>query len=189
MRRSVAVLVVAVLALAVPAAATAATRYVEKSGSDALNDCTNQQAPCAHVQYAVGQAAPGDTIQVGPGTFTESVTANVPLTFVGAGGGSLLANPGGTTIQPPGAGLNADGANGMTLPAGGTVRSMRVQGADGGPSGGPSGGAGGAGIEYESSGADPTALSLDGVVVIAGDGGQGTQPPDLGGLGTAGRGI
>jgi hypothetical protein len=189
MRRSFAVAVVAVLGLAAPAAATAATRYVEKSGTDVVNDCTNQQVPCAHVQYAVGQAAPGDTIQVGPGTFEESVTANLPLTLVGAGGGSLLANPGGTTIRAPNAGLNADGANGLTLPAGGTVRAMRVQGGDGGPSGAPSGGSGGTGIEYESSGADPTALSLDGVVVVGGDGGQGSLPPDLGGLGTAGRGI
>jgi len=180
---------VAVLGLAVPTSATAATRYVEKGGNDVVNDCTNSQLPCATVQWAVGQAAPGDTIQIGPGLFEESVTANVPLTFVGAGGGSLLGNPGGTTIRAPTAGLNADGANGMTLPAGGTVRSIRVQGGDGGPSGAPDGGDGGAGIKYESSGADPTALGLDGVVVVAGDGGLGTNPPDFGGLGTAGRGI
>ena len=142
MRRSFAVTVVAVLGLAVPTGAAAATRYVAKPGGVDAPGCTNSAAPCATVGYAVGQAAPGDTIQIGPGFFEESVTANVPLTFVGAGGGSLLANPGGTTIQPPGAGLNADGANGMTLPAGGTVRSMRVQGGDGGPSGAPSGGDG-----------------------------------------------
>jgi hypothetical protein len=189
MRWSLAAVVAAVLALGLPTGAVAATRYVAKSGGVDAPDCTNSAAPCATVAYAVGQAAPGDTIQIGPGTFEESVTANVPLTFVGAGGGSLLGNPGGTTIRAPNAGLNADGANGMTLPAGGTVRSIRVQGGDGGPSGAPSGGNGGAGIKYESSGADPTALNLDGVVVVAGDGGQGTQPPDLGGLGTAGRGI
>jgi hypothetical protein len=189
MRWSLAALVAAVLALGLPTGAIAATRYVAKAGGVDAPDCTNSAAPCATVGYAVGQAAPGDTIQIGPGLFEEPVTANVPLTFVGAGGGSLLGNPGGTTIRAPNAGLNADGANGMTLPVGGTVRSMRVQGGDGGPSGAPSGGDGGSGIEYESSGADPTALSLDGVVVVAGDGGQGTQPPDLGGLGTAGRGI
>jgi hypothetical protein len=137
----------------------------------------------------IGQAAAGDTIQIGPGTFEESVIATVPLTFVGAGGGSLLGNPGGTTIRAPDAGLNTSGANGMTLPAGGTVRSMRVQAGDGGPSGAPSGETGGTGIEYDSSGADPTALGLDGVVVVAGDGGQGALPPDLGGLGSAGKGI
>ena len=178
----------AVLALGLARARSRRPDTWRNPGESTLRDCTNSAAPCATVGYAVGQAAPGDTIQIGPGFFEESVTANVPLTFVGAGGGSLLANPGGTTIRAPDAGLNTDGANGMTLPAGGTVRSMRVQGGDGGPSGAPSGGCGGAGIEYESSGADPTALSLDGAVVVAGDGGQGTAP-GLGGLGTAGRGI
>jgi hypothetical protein len=189
MRWSLAAVVAAVLALGLPTGAVAATRYVAKSGGADAPDCTNSAAPCATVGYAVGQAAPGDTIQIGPGTFEESVNANVPLTFVGAGGGSLLANPGGTTIRAPTAGLNASGANGLTMSAGGTVRSMRVQGGDGGPSGAPSGGSGGTGIEYQSSGADPTVLSLDGVVAVGGDGGQGTQPPSLGGLGTAGRGI
>jgi hypothetical protein len=184
MRWGLAALVAAVLGLALPTSAIAATRYVAKPGGVDAPDCTNSAAPCATIGYAVGQAAPGDTIQIGPGFFEESVTANVALTFVGAGGGSLIANPGGTTIRAPDAGVNISGANGLTLPAGGAVRSMRVQGGDGGPSGASSGELGGTGIEYDSSGADPTVLRLDGVVAVGGDGGQGSSIP-----GPAGRGI
>lgn len=175
---------VVVLALGLPTGAVAATRYVAKAGGVDAPDCTNSAAPCATVGYAVGQAAPGDTIQIGPGTYEESVTASVALTFVGAGGGSLIGNPGGTTIRAPAAGLNVSGASGLTLPAGGAVRSMRVQGGDGGPSGAVNGELGGTGIEYDSSGADPTVLSIDGVVAVGGDGGQGSSI-----TGPAGRGI
>ena len=183
MRLSLAVLFAAALGLVLPTGAFAETRYVAKGGSNA-SVCTSSAAPCATVIYAIGWAEGGDTIQVGPGIFQEAVTANVPLTFVGAGGGSLIANPGGTTIRAPDAGSNVTGLNGLTMRAGGAIRSMQIQGGKGGPSGGFSGELGGSGIEYSSSGADPTTLSLEGVVAVGGDGGQGTSDP-----GPAGRGI
>jgi hypothetical protein len=62
--RAVAVLV---LLLVVPSA-LAATRLVAVGGVDA-GDCTG--APCATLSYAIAQAVDGDTIDVGPGTFTN----------------------------------------------------------------------------------------------------------------------
>jgi hypothetical protein len=183
MRLSLAVLFAAALGLALPTGAIAETRYVAKGGSDAPG-CASSGAPCATIGYAVGQAGSGDTIQIGPGIFQEAVTANAPLVFVGAGGGSLIANPGGTTIRAPDAGSNATGLNGLTLAAGGAVRSMQVQGGEGGPSGAFSGELGGAGIKYSSNGAGPTTLKLNGVVAVGGAGGQGASI-----LGPAGRGI
>ena len=56
-------------------------------------------SPCATITYAVGQANGGDTIQIGPGTFVESVPTDKVLTFVGAGGGTLDGIPAVTVIQ------------------------------------------------------------------------------------------
>lgn len=52
-----------------PAQGSPATLYVATSGADSGN-CQNAAAPCATLAYAFGQAATGDTIDVGPGTFT-----------------------------------------------------------------------------------------------------------------------
>lgn len=67
-----------------PAAAAAATRYVAMTGSDS-SDCTDSTQPCATIQYAINQAAAGDTVSIGPGTFGQSATVTIPLSIVGAG--------------------------------------------------------------------------------------------------------
>jgi len=46
------------------------TRYVATTGNDDSNDCTNISGPCRTVQYAVDQAAVGDTILVASGVYT-----------------------------------------------------------------------------------------------------------------------
>ena len=61
------------VALAGPAAASGGvTLYVNSTGSNAGNDCTQLLAPCATVSYAVSQAATGDTIEV-VGTVEDNV--------------------------------------------------------------------------------------------------------------------
>jgi hypothetical protein len=73
--------VVLVLMLGAHAAvAAAATRLVSTSGSDSGN-CV--ASPCATIGYAVGQAAPGDTISVAAGTYAESVRVEKQLALVG----------------------------------------------------------------------------------------------------------
>jgi hypothetical protein len=81
----------------------AATRYVATGGNDTFNDCRDSSEPCATVQRAVDVACVGDLIEVGAGTFSESVTVPKSVTINGTGSGT-------TTIQAPG-----------TLPANGTV--------------------------------------------------------------------
>src|SRR5437879_2492410 len=58
------------------------TRYVSPSGTD--NPSCSSSNPCQHVQWAVGVAAPGDTIRIASGTYVEQVTVTKSLTFIGA---------------------------------------------------------------------------------------------------------
>lgn len=83
----------ALVALLTPAGAQAATRYVDDAGSVDTGACTNPATPCATIQYAVNQAAAGDTIAIAVGTYAAGAvidTAN--LTVGGAGVGQ-------TTVQ------------------------------------------------------------------------------------------
>lgn len=87
--RGVAVAAMAVLWVVLPqssAGAVAAHRYVATTGSDS-GTCTSSAAPCATVNYAVGQASAGDTINVAAGTYPEMVTVDKELTFSGANAG------------------------------------------------------------------------------------------------------
>jgi hypothetical protein len=56
------------LALFASASAEGTTRYVAPGGSDGPGDtpnpCLNDELPCATIQHAVEQSAPGDTIAV-----------------------------------------------------------------------------------------------------------------------------
>ena len=186
MRWGTAVLAATAFVLMFAAAASAETRYVAKGGVDSPG-CTNSGAPCASIVYAVGQANGGDTIQIGPGTFVESVPTDKVLTFVGAGGGTLDGLPAVTVIRGP-AGTTGTGATALELPNGGTVRSLRAEGGKGANETLTSGESGGNGILFESTAPNQAALSLDRVVVVGGDGGSG-KTPDIFERGPAGRGI
>jgi len=70
---------------ATPASAAGTTRYVATNGDDTENDCTDSANPCQHVQYAVDQAAAGDTVQIAKGAYHESVEIRKSLTLLGAG--------------------------------------------------------------------------------------------------------
>jgi hypothetical protein len=88
-RLSLLALAGALLTLALPAAADAATRSVSLSGTDNAGCAT----PCRHIAFAVTQAAIGDTVDVGPGTFSESqIVIDKPMTLQGAGVGQTTVD-------------------------------------------------------------------------------------------------
>jgi hypothetical protein len=172
------------LALALSASASAATRYVEKTGSSDTGDCTNHASPCATIMYAVFQAANGDTIQIGKGNFIEEVNTDKALNFVGAGAGTVALPLAATRIIGP-AGTSSAGHPAMSLPSGGTVRGLRVEGGPGSSSSVvPSGEAGGTGIVFPSDTSASATLRLEEAVVVGGDGGYGKEY-----RGTAGVGL
>lgn len=52
------------------------TRYVAYNGIDGVDDCTNPDAPCRTIQYAVDSATAGDEIWVAAGVYTDTHTRN-----------------------------------------------------------------------------------------------------------------
>ncbi|MEW6271425.1 MAG: hypothetical protein AB1689_19260 [Thermodesulfobacteriota bacterium] len=78
--------------VALTAGVAAADRFVATTGSDAANDCSNSGAPCATIPFAVLQATAGETVQVGAGTYTGSVSIDKPLTLRGAQAGVPIAS-------------------------------------------------------------------------------------------------
>jgi hypothetical protein len=99
----------AVLALAVPAAASATVRCVNMSGGDCGGGLTYTS-----IQGAVDDAVSGDTIRLHPQPYTESVNADAKtLTF---------DSPGAATIAAP------DDEFALSMAHGGAVRSLTLVG-------------------------------------------------------------
>lgn len=96
------------------ASALGVTAYVAVGGSDTGN-CQSASSPCATISYAVSQASPGGTINVGPGTFKTSLglTEQGFYTIVG----STLGTAPVTVIEPasPGGTIFAADRSGFTL--------------------------------------------------------------------------
>jgi Putative Ig domain len=86
-----------------PAAAGGNILYVATAGADSGN-CQSSSAPCATISYALSQATPGDTVDVGPGTFAAELSINScldspclnPLTIEGSDSGTAPA----TILEP-----------------------------------------------------------------------------------------
>jgi hypothetical protein len=114
--------IIFVLATVIALPLSAATRLVTTAGADA-GDCT--AAPCATINYAVGQAVNGDTISVGPGTFASSpVTINKSVVVLGAQAGvDARGRVAAESIVSAGVTLGADNVtfNGFTVTNGGSA--------------------------------------------------------------------
>ncbi len=82
-----------------PAPASAATWYVDKAGKDDLFHGTGPGANAfLTINYAIGRAGDGDTINIGIGTWVEQVIITKPLTLLGT---AVAPTPNGTFIAAP----------------------------------------------------------------------------------------
>src|SRR5690349_8230516 len=148
MNRSLALLALLVLALAVPTAANAATRCVPALAPG----CDSSHATIA---AAVTAAVNGDSIAIAAGTYAESIMTDKRLNFIGAGGGTIESPAGATTIAP------ASGSA-LILNNGGSVRAIRALGS--------SSFIGSAGIVLQPPAAGSYSYELTDVVAIGGTG-------------------
>ena len=154
-------LLAALLALALPASALAATRCVPAlvAGCD-----SNHASP----QAAADAASPGDTVRIAAGTWGP-IGVNKPLTVVGAGAGTLDSATGATVLQ------GGASTPGLELASGGTARTLRASGGNGVGAGDP----GGHGVAL-TTGASGISLTLDRVIGVGGN---------AGAAGSAGAGV
>lgn len=96
--------------LGVLAPAAAAERYVDDGGTDSSNDCTQPASPCRSIAYAISQAASGETVVVGGGTYEEALTLGGGKSLRGSsfkppstdGLRTLAVTPGTTAVEVPG---------------------------------------------------------------------------------------
>ena len=158
MRFSIAGIGILVCALLLPAAANAAARKVEESGTDTGNCIATA---CKTVQYAANQGEAGDTVEIAEGTYTETVQTSTALNFIGAGDEA-------TVIRGPD-GSGAAGHPAFILPSGGSLRSLSATGGAG--ANGVSGFAGGYAVVFEPGGLDQDQLRLEAVDARGGNGG------------------
>ena len=72
-----------------------ATLFVSATGNDA-NPCDNPGTPCSTIQAAVNKSANGDTIVIGPGAFsgTVSIDDRAKLRIIGSGPSTIITHPG-----------------------------------------------------------------------------------------------
>ena len=77
-----------------PAAVAATTWYVNGlSGSDG-NDCKTRQTACKTIGHAISLSSSGDTIGVGPATYTENLTISISLKLIGSGPSTTIVDGG-----------------------------------------------------------------------------------------------
>jgi hypothetical protein len=65
--------------------AAASTRFVAVAGSNANNDCAQQNNPCRTIQHALNVAASGETVELAADTFLEHVVIRKDITIAGKG--------------------------------------------------------------------------------------------------------
>jgi hypothetical protein len=98
-------------------AARATTRYVSPAGVDAP-ECSNPAQACATINYAIGQASPGDAVSLAAGTYAEDVTVDRSLTIFGPAASLARVLP--ATVNP-----NPSGCSGSLCP--GSTAVFRIQ--------------------------------------------------------------
>jgi len=83
-------------------AATAQAQTVRHVAPDGVNvgDCSNENNPCATIQYALNQAEDSDSVRLAPGTYSETLAISKSVNIEGAGAeATILQPPPGLEIQ------------------------------------------------------------------------------------------
>jgi hypothetical protein len=84
-----------VLLLTLTPAAFAHVWYVDGVNGNDTNDCKTRQNACKTIGHAISLASSGDTIGVGPATYTENLTIGIDLKLIGSGSSTTIIDGGG----------------------------------------------------------------------------------------------
>jgi len=79
-----------VLFLALTPTAFATIWYVDGVNGNDSNDCKTRTTACKTMGHAISLASSGDTIGVGPATYTENLTIAISLTLIGSGASTTV---------------------------------------------------------------------------------------------------
>jgi len=100
-------LVSALLLILVRVATASAIWYVDGVNGNDGNDCTSRQTASKTIGHAISLASSGDTIGVGPATYTENLYIGINLRVIGANASATIIDGGGAeTVVTTGAGAN-----------------------------------------------------------------------------------
>ena len=78
-----------------PTAQASTVWYVDGVNGNDTNDCRTRQTACKTIGHAISLASSGDTIGVGPATYTENLTINFSLQLIGSGASTTIIDGGG----------------------------------------------------------------------------------------------
>src|SRR5215472_15131593 len=87
-------LVSVLLLILAPFAVASTTWYVDGVNGNDGNDCKTRQTACKTIGHAISLASSGDTIGVGPATYTENLNIDRSLRIVGSGASTTIVNGG-----------------------------------------------------------------------------------------------
>jgi hypothetical protein len=78
----------------VPTALASNTWYVDGAHGSNHNNCKSPQTACKTIGHAISLASSGDTIGIGPATYTENLTINLNLNLIGSGANTTIIDGG-----------------------------------------------------------------------------------------------
>jgi hypothetical protein len=83
--------------MVIPTAMASTTWYVNGTTGSDNNDCKSPTTACKTIGHAISLAASGDTIGVGPATYTENLTIRFSLNVIGSGATTTIIDGGRTS--------------------------------------------------------------------------------------------
>ena len=91
-------LIIAILLCMVPAAMASTMWYADGNNGSDSNNCLTAASACLTIGHAISLASSGDSIKIGPATYSENLTINISLKLIGADARSTIID-GGATVR------------------------------------------------------------------------------------------